>query len=146
MTGKPEKYILAYDHGTSGMKTALVSTTGRLVGYSVQEVELFHPEPGAAEQDPEEWWDALINTTKNLLAKKLVDPKDIVACITANQMDGTIPIDKDGKVLHRCILWMDTRGAPMIKKELKGKIEISGWGISNLLKWIPKTGGGPGRN
>jgi xylulokinase len=126
------------------MKTALVSTTGRLVGYSVQEVELFHPEPGAAEQDPAEWWDALINTTKNLLAKKLVDPKDIVACITANQMDGTIPIDKDGKVLHRCILWMDTRGAPMIKKALKGKIEISGWGISNLLKWIPKTGGAPG--
>ena len=144
MSETGEKYILAYDHGTSGVKTAIVSTKGKLMGYSVQEVSMYYPEQGGVEQDPEEWWAALKTTTKNLLAKRLVDPKDIVACVTANQMDGTIPIDESGNVLHRCILWMDTRGAPMVKKVMKGLIEISGWGISNIFRWLPITGGAPG--
>jgi xylulokinase len=139
-----EKYIIAFDHGTSGMKTALVTTKGKVIGFSVKEYGLYNPEQGAAEQKPSEWWDALVATTHDLLNKKLVPIDDIVACITSNQMDGTTPIDKDGNVLHDCMTWMDTRGAPMINKLVGGLLKISGYGITNLLRWIPRTGGAPG--
>lgn len=139
-----EKYIIAYDHGTSGMKTAIISTKGKVMGFAVEEYGLLHPEQGAAEQNPMDWWKALVNTTHNLLNKSLVPKEDIVACITSNQMDGTIPIDKDGNVLHNCLTWMDTRGAPMVKKVVKGLIEISGYGVTNLMRWIPPTCGAPG--
>lgn len=144
MTEKNEKYIIAYDHGTSGMKTAIVSTKGQVIGFAVEEYPLYHPEQGAAEQDPKEWWNALVNTTQQLLERNLVPKEDIVACVTSNQMDGTIPIAEDGTILHNCLTWMDTRGAPMVKKLCGGLIEISGYGVTNLLKWIPKTCGIPG--
>ncbi|HMF32946.1 MAG TPA: FGGY-family carbohydrate kinase [Candidatus Lokiarchaeia archaeon] len=137
------KYIIAYDHGTSGMKTAIVSTTGEIMGFEVEEYPVYYPEPGAAEQNPMEWWQALVNTTHKLLDQNLVSVDDIVAVVTSNQMSGTIPIDKDGNLLHNCLTWLDTRGAPMIKKLCGGLIEISGYGISNLLRWIGRTGGAP---
>ena len=66
--------------------------------------------------DPKEWWDALVKTTHELLGKNIVPVEDIIAITTSNQMDGTIPIDKDGNTLHNCITWMDTRGADACKK------------------------------
>ena len=36
---------------------------------------------------------------------------------------------------------MDSRGAPYIKRKLKGIINIQGYGILNLLKWLRKTAG-----
>ncbi|MCP4762632.1 MAG: xylulose kinase, partial [archaeon] len=138
-----KKYIISYDHGTSGMKTALISTKGEIKGFCVEEYELYHPEPGAAEQNPHEWWDALVKTTKDLLSKNLVPIEDIVAVVQSNQMSGTIAIDKDGNTLTNCLTWMDTRGGPMIHKLTGGIIKISGFGITNLLRWLPKTGGIP---
>lgn len=139
-----KKYIIAYDHGTSGMKTALVSTEGEVVGFAVEEFPLYHPEQGAAEQDPNDWWKALVKTTHDLLSRELIPKEDIVACVTSNQMDGTIPLSKDGDILHNCLTWMDTRGAPMVKKLCGGLIEVSGYGVTNLIRWIPKTCGIPG--
>jgi xylulokinase len=138
-----EKYILAYDHGTSGMKTAIISTKGEIVGFSVEEYKLSFPEQGAVEQDQDDWWAALVKTTHDLLGQKLVAVEDIIAVVQSNQMSGTIPIDKEGNSLSRCFTWMDTRGAPQIKKLVGGLIEISGYGITNILKWIPITGGAP---
>ncbi|MHA1341722.1 MAG: xylulokinase [Promethearchaeota archaeon] len=139
-----DKYIISYDHGTSGMKTAIVSTKGKVIGFTVEEYDLYHPEQGAAEQNPDEWWSALVKTTQDLLEQNLVPKEDIIACVSSNQMDGTIPIDKEGTRLYNCLTWMDTRGAPMVKKVVKGLIEISGYGVLSLLKWIPKTCGAPG--
>lgn len=137
-----KKYILCYDHGTSGMKTAIVSTHGEVIGFNVEEYQLYHPEPGAAEQDPNDWWNAIVKTTHNLLNRNLVPVEDIVACITSNQMDGTVPIDQSGKILHNCITWLDTRGADVTKKLCGGP--ISGYSISGLLTWLPATGAAPG--
>lgn len=147
---KGDKYILAYDHGTSGMKTAIVSTRGKVMGFTVEEYGVYYPEKGAAEQDPTEWWAALVKTTRDLLAKQLVPLEDIIAVTTSNQMSGTIPVDAEGNILccgqggKGCMTWLDTRGAPMVKNVVKGLIEISGYGVTNLLKWIPRTGGAPG--
>ncbi|MHA1563221.1 MAG: FGGY family carbohydrate kinase, partial [Promethearchaeota archaeon] len=54
-----KKYILSLDHGTSGMKTAIISTHGEIMGFNVEEYELFHHEQGCAEQDPNDWWNSL---------------------------------------------------------------------------------------
>ena len=111
-----EKFILAYDHGTSGLKTALVSLKGEVKGFTIEEYEMIRYEAGCAEQDPEDWWNALIKTTHDLIDQKLINPENIIAIVTSNQMDGTIPIDQHGNSLHNCISWMDSRGATSIEK------------------------------
>ena len=95
-----KKYILSLDHGTSGMKTALISTKGDIQGFDVAEYPVYYFEQGCAEQKPSEWWHALEKTVHNLIDKNLVAVEDIVAVVSSNQMSGTVPIAQDGETLQ----------------------------------------------
>ncbi|MBD3230291.1 MAG: xylulose kinase [Candidatus Lokiarchaeota archaeon] len=141
---KEKKYVLAHDHGTSGSKAAIVSIYGEVIDWEFQECPLYLFENGGAEQDPDEWWDAILSTSKKLLDKNIVSIEDIVAVSCSSQWSGTVPVDKDGNHLMNAIIWMDTRGAPYIKKMVGGILEISGYGITNIFRWLRPTGGAPG--
>ena len=138
------KYILAHDHGTSGSKAAIVSTEGEVMGFEFEEVPLILPKKGAAEQDPDDWWRAMKETITSLLDKNLVPVDDIVAFCNTSQWSGTVPVDEDGNPLMNAIIWMDSRGAPYIKKLNKGLLKVSGYNLRKMLKFIKITGGGPG--
>lgn len=138
-----KKYILAHDHGTSGSKAAIVSMEGEVMGFEFEEVELFLPSKGAAEQNPDDWWKALKKTIIRLLEKEIVPVEDIVGFCNTSQWSGTVPIDKEGEPLYNAIIWMDTRGAPYILKLHRKGIKVSGYNARKMLKWIRITGGGP---
>lgn len=140
---KNVKYILAIDHGTSGAKTAIVSTHGQVVDWAFEEVPLHLPVPGAAEQDPNDWWNAIVNTSKKIIEKGSVPVEDIVGVCNTSQWSGTVPLDKDGNHLMNSIIWMDTRGAPYMEKLHKSTIQVSGYALRKILKWVKITGGGP---
>lgn len=139
-----KKYILAVDHGTSGMKTALCTMHGEILGWEFVKTPIYLFDDGGAEQDPDEWWDAFTKSSKSLLDKGLV-PRDHVAAISVSSMWGcTVPLSENGDHLMNAISWMDSRGAPYVQKALGGVINISGYGLGKVLRWISKTGGGPG--
>ncbi|MHA1377875.1 MAG: xylulokinase [Candidatus Helarchaeota archaeon] len=145
MSKKDKKYILAHDHGTSGSKAAIISTHGEVVDFEFAETPIYLYEGGGAEQKPEEWWDAITTTSKKLIEKELVPVENIVAVCCSSQWSGTVPVDKDGNHLMNAIIWMDTRGEPYIKKAMRSRIlNISGYGLTKILKFIKITGGGPG--
>ena len=62
-------YYLGLDIGTSGTKALLITENGQHVASDTQEYPLYTPRPLWAEQDPEDWWQAAILTTKNVLQK-----------------------------------------------------------------------------
>ena len=62
MSQNAEKFILSIDLGTSGSKTALVSTQGKVVDFEFQEVPLILLPDGGAEQKPGDWWAAIMAT------------------------------------------------------------------------------------
>ncbi|MGQ4873571.1 MAG: xylulokinase [Promethearchaeia archaeon] len=137
------KYILALDLGTSGSKAAIVSTEGDVLDFEFEEVPLYLPSPGAAEQSPEDWWKAIKNTINRLIDKNLVNIDDIIGFCNTSQWSGTVAVDKDGSPLMNAIIWMDTRGAPYIKKLNKGILKISGYNVRKMYKFLKITGGGP---
>ncbi|MCP4762235.1 MAG: xylulose kinase [archaeon] len=137
------KYILAIDHGTSGLKSALVSVYGKVIGFEFEKTPLYLFPGGGAEQDTKEWWEAFIISSKRLIAKNLVPVDDIVAICVSSQWSCTVAIGEDGEPLMNAISWMDSRGGPYVQKMVKGIINIAGYGIKKLLKFIPKAGGGP---
>ena len=63
-----KKYALAYDIGTTGVKTCLfeIDREITLIGAASQGYELYVFPDGGAEQDPDEWWDAMRSTTKKV--------------------------------------------------------------------------------
>ncbi len=141
-----DKYILAIDHGTSGAKTAIVSTRGDVVDWAFQDVKLYLDKGGKAEQDPAEWWDAIKATTKKLIDKGSVPVDTIVGVCNTSQASGTVAVDKDGTHLMNSMIWMDTRGSYIMERHHKGLIKVSGYNLFKLLKWIGITGGGPTRS
>lgn len=143
MSDSKEKYILAIDHGTSGPKPAIISTKGKVIDWFFKEVELLLPEPKAAEQDPDEWWSVIVEGVNKMMATGKVSKDDIVGICNTSQWSGTIPIDKDGNHLMNCIIWMDTRGAEQINKFHKSPLQVSGYALFKILKWLKITGGGP---
>ncbi len=142
-TDKNHPYILAIDLGTSGPKTAIVSTRGEVIDSAFVENRLHLLPDGGAEQDPEEWWQSILSGLKSLLAKKTVPAENIIAISCSTQWSGTVAVDKNGSHLMNALIWLDSRGSRYIKQISNGLIKIEGYGISKLLRWLRLTGGAP---
>ena len=115
MSDTQMKYILAIDHGTGGPKSAIVSTKGDVLEWAFQEVPLLVEKGGAVEQDPNDWWNAIMYTCKKVIDNGKVSVDDIVGVCNTSQWSGTVAVDKDGNHLMNSIIWMDTRGSKYIK-------------------------------
>jgi xylulokinase len=103
------QYIIAHDVGTSGNKAVLVDAEGRVYGKCFEPYGIYYPNPGWAEQEPADWWRAVTKTTRLLLEKTRVSPKDILGITFSTQMLGIIPMDPREGALRRAIIWLDSR-------------------------------------
>lgn len=102
-------YIIAHDLGTTGNKATLYDREGKLVGAVFHAYETEYAHTGWAEQNPEDWWTAVCQSTHQLLQQTHVS-KDDIACITfSGQMMGAVALDKDGRPLRNAIIWADQR-------------------------------------
>ncbi len=138
-----ENVLLAVDLGTSGMKVALVTIHGRVLGFEFEPIALIVTPDGGAEQSPEEWWTAFRTAAKRLLGRGLAPSQAVRAVCCSTQGEGTVPVDREGRALMNCILWMDMRGASCLQKQFRGILNVNGAGIGNILRWVRLTGGMP---
>lgn len=138
-----EHHILAIDLGTSGPKVALTTLQGRVLGCESHPTRLELLPGGGAEQDPDDWWAAIVAATAKLHALRLADPASVKAIAVTSQWAGTVAIDRDGKPLHPAIIWMDSRGAKYVARMAGGLVKVEGYGITKLAKWLRRTGGAP---
>lgn len=104
-----EIYLLAHDVGTTGDKATIFDLHGNLVASTLKEYETIHPEQIWAEQDPDDWWDAFVESTRELLEISGIDPERVGALGFSGQMMGCLPVDKHGRPLRRSLIWMDQR-------------------------------------
>ncbi|HEX5753759.1 MAG TPA: FGGY-family carbohydrate kinase [Archangium sp.] len=135
--------ILAIDLGTSAVKLAAVTLRGSIVGGEVEPQAVQLLPDGGAEQDPEAWWSAIVRATRRLLGKGVVSADDIVGINISSQWSGTVAVDERGKPLHPAIIWMDSRGAPHVRRAAHGFMPVEGFGLARLLTWVRLTGGAP---
>lgn len=138
-----EKLILAVDLGTSGVKVALMTVSGQLVGWDSEPVRLIITPDGGAEQSPDEWWAALCTATQRLWARAPECARQVAAVCCSTQGEGTIPVDREGRALMNCVLWMDMRGAPYLQRRARGLINVAGADLFKLARWVRLTGGMP---
>lgn len=135
--------ILAIDLGTSGPKVALVTTEGAVVASEVESTELFLSDGGGAEQDPDDWWRAIMTATRRITDRELVPREKIIAVAVTSQWAGTVPVDQKGHALCNAIIWLDSRGAKYVPEVAGGLVRIQGYGALKLESWLRKTGGVP---
>ncbi|MFN8469446.1 MAG: xylulokinase [Caldilineaceae bacterium] len=102
-------YILAHDLGTSGNKATIFDADGHLVASAFAPYATAYPQPNWAEQEPDAWWQAVCDTTRQLLAASGVAPGAIGAVGFSGMMMGCLPVDAGGTPLRSCIIWADQR-------------------------------------
>ena len=116
------KYLIGADIGTSGTKTVLFDENLNEIASSTVEYPMYQPQNGWAEQDPEDWYNAVIKTVKTVIEKSGVKGEDIKGIGLSGQMHGLVMLDKDNKVLRPSIIWCDQR----TEKECKQITELVG--------------------
>lgn len=141
------KAILAVDLGTGGPKVALVSTAGAILDDDFAPVRLLLSPGGAAEQDPEEWWQAITGCSRRLMERGSVPASDVVAVSVTAQWMGTVAVDESGRHLMNALIWMDSRGSEESRRLTGGGVEVPGTGYNayRLWRWLRHTGGLPSR-
>lgn len=138
-----DSYILAVDLGTSGCKAALVSAHGEVVAWRFHPVETEILPDGGAEQNPDDWWNALLTSCRDVISSDVIPRQSIVAMCCSTQGEGTVAVDAQGRHLMNAILWMDARGAKHLREITRGPIEVGGYHAYRLLRWVRLTGGAP---
>jgi len=143
------KYTLGIDIGTSGTKTVLFNQNGVKISSAIIEYPLYQPKNGWAEQDPEDWWNAVVGTVAATVEKSGVDTADIVGIGLSGQMHGLVMLDENNQVIRPSIIWCDQRTAEECRdiEELVGRerlIEITanpaltGFTASKIM-WVKKN-------
>lgn len=103
------KYLIGTDIGTSGTKTVLFDTDGNVIASKTVEYPMYQRRNGWAEQNPEDWYNATIQTIRYVTQK--VNSEDIIGIGLSGQMHGLVMLDKNGDVIRPSIIWCDQRTA-----------------------------------
>ncbi|MBD5117348.1 MAG: xylulokinase [Ruminococcaceae bacterium] len=109
-------YILGVDIGTSGTKTVLFSEDGVPVSSATYEYPLYTPQNGYAEQEPLDWWNAVVSGIKQVIGDSGVVASEIKGIGLSGQMHGLVMLDGDNRVIRRSIIWCDQRTAKEVKE------------------------------
>lgn len=134
-------YVIAYDFGTTGVKTCLfgVEEKTELLSSAYGSYNLYILENGGAEQDSEEWWEAMCTTTNGLFEQTSVKPEEISGISFCSQMQGIVLVDQDGKALRRPMSYMDQRAKQEFADCMGNGIKVSGCNVFKLLKSLALT-------
>src|SRR5258708_17381381 len=107
-----KNYVLAHDLGTTGNKATLYDREGRMIASAFSGYGTTYADTGWAEQDPNDWWQAVCISTRKLVIDSGVSA-DEIACITfSGQMMGCVALDKSARPLRSAIIWADQRAVP----------------------------------
>ena len=106
-------WFLGMDIGTGGTRAVLVNEDGSIVSSASAEHAPFRtPQPGWAEQDPEDWWRAAVEAIRATLAAAPTPVQPIGGIGLTGQMHGAVLLDAAGNVLRPSLIWCDTRTQP----------------------------------
>jgi xylulokinase len=135
-----DTYLIAHDLGTSGTKAALTDLRGCVVATAERRYPVYYSADGGAEQDPHEWWQAIAETTRQMMAKAGVTAQQIAGMSMSAQMVGTVPVDKDGNPLRRVMIWLDSRAEAEAAylREITELPFIGGKAPSAKVLWIKR--------
>src|SRR5512140_2393178 len=103
------KYILAHDLGTTGNKASLFDAEGKVLASSFYGYGTEYPRVTWVEQNPEDWWQAVCVSTRQLLGAARVQPADIACIAFSGQMMGCVAVDNRARPLRPAIIWADQR-------------------------------------
>ncbi|MCR2762821.1 xylulokinase [Microbacterium sp. zg.B48] len=101
--------IIAHDLGTTADKASLHTDDGTLVTSATAAYPTQYLPGGAVEQNPHDWWDAVVRSSRELLERTGTSAGDISAISVSGHMMGGVFLDGDLEPVRAAMIWADTR-------------------------------------
>ena len=119
--------VVAYDLGTSGNKASLYDGEGNLLASAFVPYDTTYPQAGWHEQRPDDWWDSVVQSTRQLLAHDGVDPAGIRCLAISGHSLGCVPLDSAGRLLRDSTpIWSDKRPLEQARRFFN-KVDPDDW-------------------
>ncbi|HQZ13609.1 MAG TPA: xylulokinase [Devosia sp.] len=138
---------LGIDIGTSGVKALLIDRDGRALGEAhARAVEPVRPHPGWSEQNPADWWNAVLEAMDKLAASRPAEMAAVRGIGLSGHMHGAVLLGANDDVLRPCILWNDGRAAEECRemeaalpalRDIAGNIAMAGF-TAPKVAWVRK--------
>ena len=140
--------LIGCDVGTGAVKTIVCGADGTLLGRCAAEHPMHHPQPGWAENDPEDWYLGLVRTIRAAMAASAVDPARVAGLAVVCQREPVVLTDAAGAAVAPVISWTDLRATAEAGEiaarlgrdrliEITGMTPSAGMSLAHLL-WFQR--------
>lgn len=103
-----DHYLLGVDVGTTGTKTLLFRSDGKLIGQSYRPYPMATPRVGWSEQDPLDWWNAVVATIRETCCDPEI-AKNVRGISLSLQGGTTLAVDENFQAVRPAMVWNDNR-------------------------------------
>jgi xylulokinase len=104
-----EDCLIGIDLGTTALKAILIDTRGRRIASYSEAYPIRRPQPGHAEQDPNDWLKAMFNALQTFVRSHGAD--GVRAIGICSQVNTHVFVGAGGVPVLPAITWQDTRAA-----------------------------------
>ena len=142
-------YFLGLDVSTTSSKALLIDHMGKVLGTTSSPHTLSSPKPLWSEQDPAQWWQAVVQSIRSVILQTGIAASEIEAIGLTGQMHGLVLLDADGEVLRPAILWNDQRCQAQCDEihqrvgkqrfiQISGNVALTGFTAPKIL-WVAEN-------
>ena len=103
--------LLGIDVGTQSARVGIFDSLGNLLASASRPYATVYPQPGWAEQEPNDWWAGVCGASLDCLQKAGVDGRRIAGLSFETTASTVLLAERDGTPIGPAILWMDQRAA-----------------------------------
>ncbi len=104
-------YVIGIDGGTESLRAFVFDLEGRPKASHATPYTTEFPQPGWAEQNPEDWWQALGQSVQGAVARAGIDAREVLALAVDTTCCSVVALDAKGQPLRPAMIWMDVRAA-----------------------------------
>ena len=102
-------YFIAVDGGTESLRAGIYDPSGTCLGWSTHAYLTTFSAGARAEQNPEDWWQALGTAVRGAIAEARIDTRAIEAICLTTTCCSVVALDRSGHAVRPAIIWMDVR-------------------------------------
>ncbi len=139
-----KKYLLGVDGGTEGLRAGIFDVFGTSLAYASTSYPTQFPAPSWAEQDPNDWWDALGKSVRKAISDSGISVDQIAAMAVDTTCCSVVALDDSGNPVRPALIWMDVRSAEQAEQMVATgddalRINSNGSGPVSAEWMIPKA-------
>jgi len=132
--------VLSFDLGTGSVRAGVYDLERRnMIAVAEAGYSTTYPRAGWAEQQPDEWWEALLTAGRKAIEQS--GTQDVAAICVATTASTVAVCTQDGKPLRPALLWMDCRATAEADATTQVDHPVMAFsGGGDAVEWlVPKT-------